>query len=233
MQQPTIPRAWAYFRPSITRVPCSEEERLFFALNDPQFVWNVGERYALAGQSLPACLPPLFYEVWAFCMGSEPYSARVWENVLIESRPGSHYPQRLLLCREVTVGEIARWLRCSEAVVWRISECRFNVRDRLDEGAYIDRLIFPNGRPDKFDSHYFRSTPSGLLAQQVAYLYGLQEMLALTHFNDPSYQPQLPVDTRRKLKRKSQQYAKLARRCRHVGDLDMANRWDELSARTI
>lgn len=128
----------------------SASERFALALHDPAFGWNFVEAHLKTGRWLPDAV----YE-WPM---SQAFAARWWKVVdplmtEVESlRSPARWQERdwldaLLLTADSTTADIAGLLQLSEEVVVAYATLFWNVRDRRDDVVYINKLLYPEGRP--------------------------------------------------------------------------------------
>ena len=82
----------------------------------------------------------------------------------------------LLLCPELKLDKIAELMGLPVAVVVSYEGLFFHVRDRLDDKAYLARLVYPTSRlSDLFNAPEISAPAQQLL--QAAYEYGSEEVL--------------------------------------------------------
>ena len=126
-------------------------ERLAVALNAPNF----GSRLIMHFVSRREALPPSVHESWL----RRAYSHHAGKNLIPDTvmlaveqfaQPVNEFVRdvlvALLICRDITCEEIAEHLSLNFDTVRCFEQLHFNVRDRVDEAAYIARLVFPQGR---------------------------------------------------------------------------------------
>ena len=128
----------------------SASERFALALNDPAFGWHFVEAHLKTGRWLSDAV----YE-WSLLQCFLAHLLNVAEPLVTEVeslRSPARWQERdwleaLLLAEDVTLGEIAAHLHTCEEVIEAYEALFWNVRDRRNEPAYLNQLLYPEGRP--------------------------------------------------------------------------------------
>jgi len=140
-----LPIDSCYFRRN--GVGADRPSRLALALNDPKFGWNFLKALREDGLRLPLGVfdRQLLQADAYLASGSDD---EMVEALLIfhpRNARAASLLKALLICRDVTLENIAIWMNLPFEVVMICNELLFNVRDRLDEPAYIAQLLNPDG----------------------------------------------------------------------------------------
>src|SRR5690242_8275309 len=125
--------------------------RLALALNDRKLRWNVAVAYAQAGQFLPSNIVDLhIFNAYYFNLGHEfSNSERIAEAAAMlhpEFQSQRVVLEGLLVCRDIDVDGIAGLMALPSETVQIFEKLFFNLRDRLDDSAYIASIVYPQTR---------------------------------------------------------------------------------------
>lgn len=115
----------------------------------PDFGWQFVLSFADCGRELPATVhESILRELYAILRGHKTPSSEMLEVLGLHYSSASVNVSRnlmkaLLILPSVSLEEVARVTGFSTSVVWSYEQLFFNVRDRLDDGLYIAKLVYP------------------------------------------------------------------------------------------
>lgn len=155
------------------------------ALSDPRFGW-------LYVKTLVECntAPPLgIANTWllrAYMFekgrGRDPILEKV---ILMGTTPKIHFQyaiQALLIHKDFSFTKIAKRLGLDVAVVEAYEQLFFNVRDRMDDQAYMQNIIWPDGRYVEQNPNYQQENSFRQRLLQTSYEHGPDKALAAGGF---------------------------------------------------
>jgi hypothetical protein len=121
--------------------------QLALALNDPKFGWNFLRALKQDGMELPLVIDHLqLQEANGYLRGA--YDDAMDESLVLAGPQNTtmrNLLKALLICRDVTLENIANWMELPLEVVRIFDQLFFNVRDRLHERGYIAQILYPDG----------------------------------------------------------------------------------------
>jgi hypothetical protein len=150
---PYIPRPINAFlprNPGGTNCGCSETELWAYALNQPRFGYLFVKSVRESNSELPVVVYN-FNMIWL-----NEHLEGSWSPGYIAEALALAHPQQnsrsalleaLLLCPKVPFHQIAKALNCEVEVILAYSDLLFNVRDRMNDPLYINRIVYPRGKP--------------------------------------------------------------------------------------
>ena len=134
-----------YFR--LNGPASNRTDRLAIALNDPKFGWNFLKSIKEDGLELPPVIAhPQLLQAYRYLNGA--YDEAMDDALILmhpENMTTRNALRALLICRDVTLEQIAICLRISPEAARVFDQLFYNVRDRLDEPGYIGQLLNPYG----------------------------------------------------------------------------------------
>lgn len=142
---------------------------------DPAFGWNYATAWVSAGVEMTDNVQELFlqaaYEFEARgVMNRDIYAA-------LEITHPSRYHQRALLnsyliIEDLPLDKIVALTGLRMQTVHWYEQLFFNVRDRMNEPAYISHLIYPDTRQEELQDGYWKSVSAEQLILRAAYNFG-------------------------------------------------------------
>jgi len=115
----------------------------------PDFGWQFVRSFVDCGRELPAAVhEPILREVYAILRGRKTPSPVMLEVLGLHGSSASVNVNRglmkaLLMLPSVSLEEVARVTGFATEVVRSYEQLCFNVRERLDDGLYIAKLVYP------------------------------------------------------------------------------------------
>lgn len=161
-------------------------DRLVFCTNDPEF----GFRFVQAHVERGVSMDPIFTEeslhlaynyLTRACTEEQEfltaYAFHMWHphGAVLGNLMRAH-----LICPDISYHQISQTLKVPVAAVRLFEELFFNVRDRMDEPAYINQVVFPETRMPVMRPGYGEQEDPHRIILRLAYDHGIQPAMAVS-----------------------------------------------------
>lgn len=160
----------------------AENHRRVAARTDERFGWKFVMCFVRMHRYLPdLSADPILWRAYRYeaVNADDPAMA----EALDLDQPRMHFVSNLvracLIIQEMSYQDISQKTGISVEAIRIYEELFFNVRDRIDDTAYIASLVHPDHRADELNPRYARLTDAGQFLLRMAWHHGLEPMLML------------------------------------------------------
>lgn len=187
-----LPAGCRYLRalPSAPR-PAAPEldglvDRMVFCTHDPEFGFRFVQAHLEQGVPMdPTINEESLHLAYNFLQQTCTHEQRMvaaWAFHMSHPQCGvlSHLIKAHLICPEISYHKISQVLKVPVASVRLYEELFFNVRDRMDEPAYINGIMFPETRVPVMRPGYGEREDPHLIVLRLAYDHGIDPAMAVS-----------------------------------------------------
>lgn len=160
----------------------AENNRRVAAKTDPRFGWKFVMCFVRSGKYIPElAADPVLWRAYRYeaCRAEDPLMA----EALDLDQPRMHFVSNLvracLIIKELSYQDISQKTNVPAAAIRIYEELFFNVRDRMEDTAYIASLVYPDHRTVELNPRYGLLTDAGQFLLRMAWQHGLEPMLML------------------------------------------------------